>query len=159
MPRKIGAILVYNERVTFDNTGGSNGQYQFSANGLYDPNITGTGHQPLYFDQFMAIYDHYTVLGSKCTATLIPDTTNGGSASTPRKFTFWMNDDTSVAIGNIDTMTEQPGAKMIHWSPSSTGPLTLTQTWGAYAYFGGNPLANDNLQGTASNNPPEQSIY
>lgn len=37
----------------------------FSANGLYDPDITGTGHQPIGFDQLMVIYDHYTVIGSK----------------------------------------------------------------------------------------------
>lgn len=43
---------------------GSTGVYVFSANGLYDPNITGTGTQPTGFDQLMAIYGEYVVLGS-----------------------------------------------------------------------------------------------
>lgn len=36
----------------------------FSCNGLYDPDITGVGHQPSGFDQVMALYDQYTVLKS-----------------------------------------------------------------------------------------------
>lgn len=47
--------------------GGTSDEYVFSANGLYDPNISGTGHQPLGFDQLMAMYDHYTVIASSIT--------------------------------------------------------------------------------------------
>ena len=43
-------------------------------NSLFDPDQTGTGHQPYYFDQFAALYNRYTVLGSKLTAefSLLP---------------------------------------------------------------------------------------
>lgn len=38
----------------------------FSANGLFQPNITTSDHQPLGFDQMMALYNNYTVLSATC---------------------------------------------------------------------------------------------
>lgn len=64
------AKLPYAEIVTF-NTGSVNtGGFVFTANGLYDPNITGVGHQPMGFDQMMLFYEHYTVTNAKLTVTL-----------------------------------------------------------------------------------------
>lgn len=39
--------------------------YVYLANGMYDPDYTGTGHQPKYFDQWGALYKRYLVFGSK----------------------------------------------------------------------------------------------
>jgi len=40
-------------------------EYVFKANSLFDPDLTGVGHQPTYFDQLAAIYSQYCVLGCK----------------------------------------------------------------------------------------------
>jgi hypothetical protein len=36
--------------------------YSFNSNGLHDPDSTGTGHQPLGFDQYAVQYNRYRVL-------------------------------------------------------------------------------------------------
>jgi len=41
---------------------GSAGVQVFSANGLYDPDITSTGHQPRGFDQSSAMYKTFQVI-------------------------------------------------------------------------------------------------
>lgn len=68
MPVEKFAVLPYNESALISApTLGVATAYVFSANGLYDPNITGTGHQPMGFDQAMLFYEHYTVTHVKVT--------------------------------------------------------------------------------------------
>lgn len=43
---------------------GASRVHVLSANGLFDVDITGVGHQPRGFDQLMTMYDHYTVIGA-----------------------------------------------------------------------------------------------
>lgn len=64
-PQEMKTTLRYCERLDFVPTGTSVIQHKFRANGLYDPNAEIGGHQPRGFDQFMDIYDTFTVLGSK----------------------------------------------------------------------------------------------
>jgi len=77
MPKTRRAILRYTEHLTsMTSTTGTLASYVFRANGLYDPNYTSTGHQPMGFDQWSALYNHYVVLGSKMTVKVLPQETN-----------------------------------------------------------------------------------
>jgi len=71
-PKKLIMNHKYTETVNVNNTTGLFNTYVMSCNGLFDPNITGTGRQPLYFDQLTALYNHYVVIGSKCTFKFTP---------------------------------------------------------------------------------------
>ena len=53
-PQSISTKLRYVEKINMGSIGASSNvvQNQFIANGAYDPNFTGTGHQPRGFDQF-----------------------------------------------------------------------------------------------------------
>lgn len=55
----------YNEVISFTVTTLAGGQYVFKLNGMFDPNTTGTGHQPYGFDQMMNIYQRYCVLRAR----------------------------------------------------------------------------------------------
>ena len=46
----------------------------FGTNCLFDPWLTVGGHQPLYFDQVAAIYQHYTVMKARMKVTIVPNT-------------------------------------------------------------------------------------
>jgi len=74
LPLKRYGKLPYYESNTYSSGIATAGGYVFSANGLYDPNITGLGHQPMGFDQMMLFYEHYTVTSCKITCNfIIPD--------------------------------------------------------------------------------------
>lgn len=140
--------------VALSSTTGAVSTYQFSCNGMFDPNITGSGHQPLYFDQLTAIYDHYTVLRS-----FIRIRITAGTNAVPYIIGLYVDDDTSTAL-SPDEAFEQNTASFVPVNGGDTTPnITLVKAWDASKYFGPNPLANDNLQGTSAANPTEQSYF
>ncbi|QGH72494.1 MAG: capsid protein [CRESS virus sp. ct4af14] len=65
VPTRIKRKLLYSQLVSINPGAGVCGVHAFSANGMYDPDITGVGHQPKGFDEYMALYNHYKVTASK----------------------------------------------------------------------------------------------
>lgn len=57
--------FTYSTNVAMSSTTGTPSYYTFAGNSLYDPDITGVGHQPLGYDQWTPLYNKYTVFGSK----------------------------------------------------------------------------------------------
>ncbi len=57
--------LYYEKQIELTGTAGILARYVFSANGAYDPNITGTGHQPSGWDTMMALYEQGVVTRSR----------------------------------------------------------------------------------------------
>lgn len=72
--------LKYCQRVTFDsNLDGQSLIQTFSANSCYDPDSTGTGHQPMNFDQLCGVngfFTKYTVIGSKICVQMLTSQNN-----------------------------------------------------------------------------------
>lgn len=75
-PKTILTKLRYSDSIQLGITSGVLNYHVFRANSLFDPDYTGTGHQPMYFDQYAGIYLSYQVLGSKITVTWNTTTAN-----------------------------------------------------------------------------------
>lgn len=75
MPERYTTSLKYTMVLDRDVTSASYLEYNFRANSMYDPDQTGVGHQPAFFDQLMAFYDHFTVNSSYIKVTPVPDAT------------------------------------------------------------------------------------
>jgi len=58
-------LIYYEQDLKLSHATGVKQDYFFTGNGLYDPNVTGTGHQPMGFDQMMLFYEHYCVVAAK----------------------------------------------------------------------------------------------
>lgn len=66
MPDRFTTVLQYSDRLTLDTaSGGSQVFTVYRANSLFDPQFAVGGQQPNYYDQFVAMYAHYMVWGSK----------------------------------------------------------------------------------------------
>lgn len=154
-PKKMVMSHKYSEVVVPTCTSGALSTYTFSCNGMYDPNITGTGHQPMYFDQLGALYDHYTVIGSKCTFKITHLVTTNYSA----RVGAFINDDSTVTPGTMNALTENSLSKHRLLAAGQLVPVIFQLKWSAKKYFGGTVMSNINLQGTTSANPTEQSMF
>lgn len=71
MPDSLRRTLRYSDYSALPGTTGALGSWIFSANGLYDPDVSIGGHQPFGFDQIMAFYNRYTVLSARITVDAI----------------------------------------------------------------------------------------
>lgn len=69
--------LRYNDTAVIPSTTGNIGYNTFRCNSCYDPNATLGGHQPMGFDIWTQMYNHYTVLGSKITVKAVGMSSQG----------------------------------------------------------------------------------
>jgi hypothetical protein len=79
IPRARKVRLRYSDFDTLSTSVGTTSSFQICANGLYDPYLSGSGHQPLGFDQMAAYYNHYVVKKARMRASfaLTSDPGNG----------------------------------------------------------------------------------
>jgi len=135
--------------------------YEFSANSLYDPNKTGTGHQPMGRDEVAGMYQNYHVSGGTIEVTYYSHT----SASIqdlacpmvgihiPTLDADGTQTDPIADDDNFSELVEagviQPSGKKNHMQHAYAGkPLTLKRRWSNMA------IAKDAVQSRSLINNP-----
>lgn len=68
-PKTTAVRLRYVDTVQIDASLTTMGQHVYSCNSPFKPDITGTGHQPMGFDEWTNLYRNYVVIGSVLKAT------------------------------------------------------------------------------------------
>jgi len=152
-PKMIKITHKYHDTINVVCTSGIVQSQIFRANGLNDPDYTGSGHQPLFFDEMASIYDHYTVIGSKIKVTFAPST-----ATTQPCMVGIYTDDDVATLTNVSNIIEQGTTKYLCTGFDQT-PKTLTCGWSAKKVFGGSVMADSELQGTATTDPGEAQLF
>lgn len=150
--------LRYCEAITINPGIGVAGTYVFSANGLYDPNVSGTGHQPYGFDQLMALYNHYYTTGARIKVSVI------GVDNFSYTIGVKLCDSQYLTSNTPDWLLEQPGFKRKIVSYSPAGLInSISQNFSCKKFFRLKNkafiLADDTLSGSASANPAEQAYF
>lgn len=76
-------------------------QYTFRGNSCFDPDYTSTGHQPLYYDQYCAMYGKYRVTAS----SLKVDVVNNSGISA-LSYIVYPNTDIQTFLSTSDTLEQ-----------------------------------------------------
>lgn len=71
MPDTLRRTIRYSDYAALPGTTGALSSWIFAANGLYDPDTSIGGHQPMGYDQLMVFYNRYTVLSARITVDFI----------------------------------------------------------------------------------------
>ncbi len=150
LPRKLNATFYYAEELTLDPGVSVTDVHVFSLNGMFDPDITGTGHQPRGFDQLMPLYDHYTVIAAHVEAVFCP------VAGNPVRFGMFLRD-TLTAITTWNDYIEQGSQKVYKvLSVRDTTNDRLILDVNIAKFLGvSKPLSASQLRGDVGNNPLE----
>lgn len=128
------------------------------ANGMYDPEVNIGGHQPLNFDQMCAVYNHWTVIGSRIKWTVTPIYGDGNAHFYA---TTYLNDDATLSAASIYDLAEQNGVHPVSF-PAMENQASVKrffQKFSARRQFGKGNLNNSLTRGSVSADPTEQSIF
>jgi len=106
VPPVLRAVFPYNDNLNFSAGAGLN-TYLYNSNNMYDPNYTGTGHQPRGWDQASAYYKYYRVKSVTMTVTA---TWNGIADSTFYVGVF-LDADTTISTTTYQDMLERFGPR------------------------------------------------
>jgi len=106
--------------------------YAFRANSIFDPDQTGTGHQPMGHDTWQSIYNHYVVESSTIRATFTP----AAQGAFPGVGGIRLDDDGAIPITALENMVEQGNSVSGTLTyAEATRPLTVYKSFNAANWF------------------------
>lgn len=135
---------------------GAAGAYVFSANGMFDPDISGTGGQPMGFDQAMTFFNHYTVHSCKVRAIV-----SNASTSVPCNVALVVSGSSTVTTV-VETLVENGDLNFqsLGYAGSMGSSCTLERTLDLGKFQSVPDVLDDpNMRGDAASNPAEQAYF
>lgn len=151
-PHSMVAHLRYVDTYALTITSGSLAKQVMRWNSTFDPDSTGTGHQPLYRDIFASIYDQYAVISASIEVKFVNNTTSTIVCGI-------VSEDDATSSSTVDTLCEQAlGEHTI--LPPLTGALsthTFKMNWNCKDFLHIDPFASQTYKTAVGSNPSEES--
>lgn len=151
-PKKIITTLRYSQTFTLTSASGVIVTQIFRMNGMDDPDLTGVGHQPMFWDQFVPVYDSYRVLGSRLTAEFAPREVAGAFGP----WNIGINGSTSSSSQGSDPNSRMEASDAVSdVLPLNDGSRKLFLTYAPEINLG-RPQGDDTVGALTSTNPTQQ---
>ena len=159
MPLTRFAKLRYTEMVPINGSElGGLQEFQFRANNVHDPNVAIGGHQPMGYDQWTQLYNHYTVVGSKITIHAMSQRSN---TDQPSVVGVYLGDDTAIPYADLEGFIESNKGtyKMLSQYPDHAKNLTCS--FSAKRFFNLDDVKDNysRIGAPVDEGPPEEAIY
>jgi len=159
MPLTRRAILRYSDQVSITSTLGVLGSFTFRANSCHDPDYTGTGHQPMGWDTWKSLYNHYVVVGAKITCTPLSDTLG----NSPFVVGVYLSDNVSLAYTSWYGFKEaRKGTQiLLNGGAGNTRTQTAMSKFSAKKFYNVKDVKDnyDRLGALTDDNPSESAYF
>lgn len=150
-PDRMTTILKYSQLFAFSASPSPSGQY-FKMNSPYDPDGTGVGHQPSFYDIYTSVFGRYFVRQFKLSVDFI----NAGSVGVD---VVALYSDTQLTANTVEQLTESKYciARTMGLSTGARSAVTLTLPWMTTAKLMGQPFAeaDDSMYALISADPAD----
>jgi hypothetical protein len=150
-------VLGFSRRTSFTTTAGSTATQVFAGNGLFDPDITGAGAQPLGYDQWSAFYARYRCLASAIEVNL---TTPSISTNNQGIMNVVVVPSTSASVfSDLESASASPYAKLrtVNGLSGGAGPFRPIASSMETDVIMGVPkaavMSDDTIEAAVSSNP------
>jgi hypothetical protein len=152
-PDKLITQLRYHTSQTLTSVLGGVGPYSFRWNSIFDPDLTGAGHQPLYRDTFAAIYDQYAVISAKARIRFT-------NYSNDDWYVGCVTDDDATPSTNVDTLSEQNHSysRSLGLATGGNNIATFYPIWNCVDVLSIDPFTSLGYKTAVGANPTEQSV-
>jgi hypothetical protein len=159
-PKTNQVKLRYVDTFSIDPAAGAVGYYKFRANSAFDPDYTGTGHQPNGFDQWSQFYNHYLVTSAVISVQFTLNNLAADSGSMMICGVSLTDDITSTS--SLNTLLEQSQTqKQTGTFTLYNNPRTVTARYSPQQFFNVTDI-NDNwarLGAVVSSSPNEEAYF
>lgn len=161
MPNKFATKLRYVGQANLNpTTGGLAAAHIINAIGCYQPDITGGGHQPRGFDQIMAMYDHYQVIGAKITVQFMQAY---GSTYNPIYIGIALKDDLTPYVDPNDYLEGRNLVSTVmpaHYVNNPATSRSLSKTFSLRKFLSvTKAMSSNQYRGTSSSNPNDSAYF
>lgn len=155
-PDRLKTRLQYCDVVQLAASAGSPGIWQFRLTSLWDPDLTGTGHQPQWYDQLVAVYQRYRVLGAKITVTFASNHISDTETNDKGPYIVGITTNENVSFGSASFPALLEDTNSVHTvlgdKQGSNNVKTLSATYSPKRDLNLDPY-DDILMGLSNNNP------
>lgn len=138
-------------------TGSSPFVLWFRGNGMNDPEYAIGGHSPMYFDQYMAVYNKFMVYASSIKLSIM-----NSNSSAALQCALYPGDSAGTLLGSLSEVLEQTRASAAVTIPLSQQRASVIKRFAKTSNVLGlnrNQLGDDDLTGTASSSPAKQWFW
>lgn len=161
-PKQMKMRHRYVDSISLDATATTPAIHRFRCNSVFDPDYSGTGHQPLYRDVMAGIYNHYVVTGAKITVKFTNAATSA-NYQTASVCGVYIDDNSTDHTTFTSLIENRRGNNKVISQAATRGgdSVVCRQKWSAKKFFGVEDVKDNisRLGAAVAANPTEDAYF